>query len=265
MESSRTNRLHYMIVDKKKVYQRFAQAADTYEKQAIIQHKIAAHLLSRLTRSGCGSPQSILEIGSCTGLLTKKLLTFFPAIKYLYVNDLVADFESLVMEKIQAYQGELSFLPGDIETISLPSSCDLIISSSTFHWLHDVAATIEKLSLSLQAKGCLAFAMYGPENLYQIRELTGITLQYHSLAHIRKITSKYFVIKHCEESTETLRFKDPLQLLNHLRQTGVNSLDHSVWTRQQVHAFLKSYREKYGDDKGVSLSYHPMYFIAQKK
>ena len=252
-----------MNIDKQHIRQRFHKAASTYDKQAIIQMRVAAKLLALLNNAGCRQPETILEIGSCTGLLTKEIAGSFDSIKKLYINDLVPDFQKQIQKKLKLKAESFTFLPGDIESIDLPGSCDLIISSSTFHWLHNLEQFFQKLSRQIQTDGYLAFAMYGPKNLMEIRQLTGIGLEYKNIYELEKMVARHFKVITCEEHTETFTFANPLMLLNHLRKTGVNSLDRSTWTRKSLAEFSKKYKDDFSTENGVQLTYHPMYCIAQ--
>jgi malonyl-ACP O-methyltransferase BioC len=252
-----------MNIDKQQIRQRFHRAAYSYDKQATIQKLVAEKLLALLDSSGCKQPETVLEIGSCTGLLTMEIATHFNSMKQLYINDLVAEFQQPIQKKLQDKIKSFTFLPGDIESIDLPGSFDLIISSSTFHWFHNLELFFQKISRHVLPNGYLAFAMYGPKNLQEIRQLTGLGLDYPDLEQLETMVSKLFQVIICEEKTEIFTFQNPLLLLNHLRETGVNSLNRSTWTLKQLGNFSKNYKEHFTTENGVLLTYHPMYCIAK--
>ncbi|MGB5686982.1 MAG: hypothetical protein WBM35_14320, partial [Candidatus Electrothrix sp.] len=52
--------------------------------------------------------------------------------------------------------------------------------------------------------------------------------------------------------------------LNHLRQTGVNSINRKPWTRQKLHSFCQEYTKRFHVDQAVRLTYNPMYFVARR-
>ncbi len=107
--------------------------------------------------------------------------------------------------------------------------------------------------------------MYGPANLQEIRELTGISLDYPNLAELEKMVAKHFEVLSCEERLEEFSFENPLMVLNHLRETGVNSLDKSSWSRKSLEDFSSNYQKKFRVKDGVLLSYHPMYCLARPR
>lgn len=252
-----------MIPDKKLITLRFEQAAATYEQQATVQYVVADRLLNLLATALVAAPANILEIGCCTGLLTEKVLAQFPGVESLTVCDLVAAFEQCVCRKIGEQVAKSTFLVGDIETVNLPAQYDLIISSSTLHWVHDLSGLCRKLHVHLNAKGTLAFSLYGVDNLQEIRTVTGMGLQYKTLEQLKTVVTENFHILAAEQARETLWFPDPIAVLQHLRATGVNSIGQQAWTRKQINTFVGEYRERYSGEQGVRLTYHPMFVIAR--
>ena len=252
-----------MGIDKKRVHLRFARAADTYDRQSFIQRQVADHLLNLLVHAGCDHPESILEIGCCTGLLTGRLTGHFTSINTLHVNDLVDSFKKSVEKKIASRDIDFIFLSGDIEQIRLPQQYDLIISSSTFHWLDDLPGLFNRLHRHLRPGGFLGFAMYGPDNLWELKKLTGIGLEYAGLSVLRKMVAKDFNIHACEGKKVVVHFDDPLLLLQHLRETGVNALARTSCSRRQLQTFRERYEQQFGSEQGVRLTYHPMYIVAR--
>lgn len=255
-----------MVPDKKLIKLRFEQAAITYEQQATIQVLVADRLLALLDAVAPGEqPTTALEIGCCTGLLTGKLVERLPSLTNLTVSDLVPAFSPWVKQKIGDHVSQLSFLAGDIETLSLPRKYDVIISSSTLHWVHDLPTLARKLGHHLHDNGLLAVSLYGIDNLREIRTVTGMGLQYRDLARLITVFTRDFEILVSDESRETLWFPDPISVLRHLRATGVNALGQRPWSRRELSAFNREYADRFSGDHGVQLTYHPMYLIGRPR
>ncbi|WP_417911290.1 malonyl-ACP O-methyltransferase BioC [Candidatus Electronema sp. PJ] len=250
-------------IDKQLLCRQFRRATDSYEQQALIQQRTAEHLLELLRQHNGLRAQRVLEIGCGTGLLTRRLVQQIPGIEVLVLNDLVPDFASYFATASLA--PKLTFLPGDIEQLPLPGLFDLIISSSALHWLHDLAGLLAKLAAHLQPNGILAFSLYGPENLREIKELLGIGLDYHSQAEIEAMLRQLFPFVRSKSQQEVLHFARPQDILRHLRQTGVNALHRQSWTRQQLAQFCADYCQRFSAESGVFLTYHPLYFVAQTR
>ena len=256
-----------MIPDKQRIKLRFEQAAATYEQQATVQSRVATQLLNLLAATVTGfRPADVLEIGCCTGLLTEKTLTRFPGIDHFTLCDLVASFEQRVCRRIGGTHVEkITFLAGDIETLPLPDRYDLVISSSTLHWVHDLPGLCDKLHRHLYPQGVFAFSLYGKENLREIREIAAVGLAYRSLEQLRTVIGERFQILAAEETRETLWYPTPIAVLQHLRATGVNSIGQRAWTRRQVADFAARYQERFAGEQGVRLTYHPMFIVAQPR
>lgn len=249
--------------DKDLLGRRFARARATYEQEARVQTLVADTLLEHLLATLPGTaPESALEIGCCTGMLTQRLVERLPMLQDLSVCDLVAAFRHCIEEKSRAWRQRVTFLAGDIETLALPDCYDLILSSSTLHWVHDFPALSARLARHLRAKGALAIALYGPDNFREIREITGFGLGYYDLEAVGRILSRHFRLQLARESREKLWFPDPLAVLRHLRATGVNALHSGGWTRGRLTAFAAAYRQRFGTARGVPLTYHPLYLVA---
>jgi malonyl-ACP O-methyltransferase BioC len=249
------------MIEKGRIKLCFQRAAATYEEQAVIQQRVADHLLAMLQRCAGGSFNRVLEIGCCTGLLTGRLTRQYPDIGELVLNDLVEEFALRAGD--QPGIPAIRFLAGDIENLELPGPFELIISSSTFHWISDLPALLAKLAGHLTPGGTLAFSLYGPDNLREIRELTGIGLDYHNLEEVTAMTAGYLDVICSDERLEPFFFSDPSAVLAHLRETGVNAVSNAPWTPRRLEEFLRAYREKFSDPRGVRLTYHPQYLVAR--
>ncbi len=255
-----------VMADKRLIRLRFEQAAATYEQQAQVQLLVADRLLELLLAT-IPSPTAgrILEIGCCTGLLTEKIIDRFPDLTHLTASDLVDSFAHCVAQKTEHLTNTVLFLAGDIETVSLPGRYDLIISSSTLQWVHDLPRLCRKLARHLNPGGAMAVALYGRENMREIRAVTGVGLRYMNLEQLIAVVQKDFQILAAKQSLETLWFQDAISVLKHLRATGVNSIGQRPWTRKQLNTFLGDYRERFSGPRGVQLTYHPMYVIARPR
>lgn len=257
------------VPDKELISLRFSQAAETYEQSAEVQCRVADRLLHMLDgelQEAC-TPESLLEIGCCTGLLTGRIMARFPDLQRLVTNDLVQAFEPRVRQKLGRDKVDYTFLAGDIEKIRLPGQFDLILSSSTLHWIRDLPALLARLRTHLSRNGLLAFSLYGPENLLEIRATTDMGLRYRGMTELLAMLSSHYQVLASAQSVETLWFSDPIAVLRHLRSTGVNSLARETWTRSRLRSFIQSYEEQFSSHgtrgQGVSLRYHPLYFVAR--
>ena len=237
-----------MRLNKERVRLRFSRAAGTYDQQAMVQLQVADHLVQLLEENVTPSPAQIMEIGCCTGLLTERLSKLYPQLKALFVNDLVPDFAPVVGKRLNN-DPRLHYLAGDIEHIDIPQDLDLVASSSTLHWLEDLPALLKKLHQCIVPGGSLCFSIYGSQNLREVREVTGVGLDYLSREGLQNLVADYFDIISCSEDLIPLHFSDPLAMLYHLRETGVNALAETNWTKSRLDSFLQEYLRRFGSWK----------------
>lgn len=160
----------------------------------------------------------------------------------------------------------VSFLPCDAETLDFPQGTDLITSCSTLQWFADTERFFARCHRFLSDGGILAFSTFGKKNMREIHTLTGHGLEYLSLDNLKVLLFPRFEILYAEEEIVSLSFGTPLEVLRHLKQTGVTGTEKRVWTRGRLQSFCDEYIRMCGnDDRSVSLTYHPIYVIARKR
>lgn len=254
-----------MIIDKIHIKSRFSKSLSTYNQNATVQLTISNNLLSLIQDYAQGRIHNLLEIGCGTGFLTQGLIKKYPNAD-LWINDLVESTKYKLQSLAIEHNAKLEFLPGDAELIAFPQNLDMICSSSTFQWFSNLPNFIKKVSASLPSNGILAFSTFGPDNFKEIRELLKLGLHYPLAKQITAWLSEDFDILHQSECTEIKCFKTALDVLKHIKLTGVNSLSKTNWTKKNLNDFQNHYRMAFSnEDDFLELTYHPIYIIAQKK
>lgn len=252
-------------LDKNRIALSFLRGRDSYDRHAGVQQEIGLRLLNMLETLPQEKYHNVLEIGCCTGGLTEQLLARV-AVDRLYLNDLVPDFYDKVRARLRnSCRCEIVPCFGDIESIPLPEPLDLVISSSTFQWLSDLPALLQKIAATLQPSGVLAFSMFGPGTLGEFSELTDIGLEYQRLDSLRAQLQADFNIQILQSFEDRLIFKTPRDLLRNLQATGVCGVGGHSWTPQRLRNFEEQYVERFGDAFGVPLTYVSFCVVAAKK
>lgn len=254
---------------KKTVEERFSKAVTTYTNEAIAQRKIAEKMTELVVRYITKPCSEIIEFGCGTGIYSRMLLQHLHP-EHLWINDLCNEMKQCFSD-IPSRQ--FTFLPGDAEFVAFPANKSLITSCSALQWFESPGLFFQKCHELLNQQGYLAFSTFGKENMKEIRELTGAGLTYYSKKELEKLLSPYFQIIHAEEESIPIIFKHPLEILYHLKQTGVNGVSnnssdtqkYSFRTRRDIQNFSEQYIERFGKGADVSLTYHPIYIIAKKK
>ena len=251
-------------LDKQRIASCFEASAGTYGTSAQVQKEISAQLIDFLCRYEDIHFSSVFEIGCCTGILTE-LLCDAVRINTLYLNDIVDKFCFETARFTADKVGCIKILPGDIETVALPMNLDLVISSSTFQWIEDLAGLLRSIHGSLKSGGYVAFSLFGPGTMAEIAEITGNSLYYHSNEALTQMVEDEFdiVCKHTER--RCLYFSTVMGVLRHIQETGVGGIIRQKWTKKIHREFENRYLTSFGSTKGVPVSYVSSFIIARKK
>jgi len=250
---------------KKRIAHCFRRSLLTYDDAALVQNK----LVLRLAKALDGLPDTVfhrvLEIGCCTGGLSELICRNKTPVT-LYLNDLVSDFEEGVLKRLAEYQStQLVSCFGDIEVLTLPSDLSLVLSGSTFQWLSDLPAFINRLSCELQTGSYLAFSMFGAGTLKEFSSLTPVELQYHSDRSLLSLLEEQFVVESYEKYDDQLHFPSVRDILTHIRATGVGGVSEYQWSKDSLRLFEKRYISKYACEKGLPMSYNSSCYVARKR
>jgi malonyl-CoA O-methyltransferase len=260
------NRMIQSQINKKRVEQSFKKSINSYNKHAVVQKQICNTLLQALI-DNCGTsfPQ-VLEIGAGTGLLTEKLIHNI-SIKNLYLNDLVVLMQTALNEICNTEKDiKSNFIMGDAETISFIPKNNLIISASTVQWFENISLFFTtNIKQLLTPSGIFAFSTFGPDNMKEISSIEGNTLHYPALVDLLTMLELDFDIIWKKEELISIYFNTPMDVLMHIKQTGVNGIESTHWTKKDVQRFCDSYNKYFIEGKGYKLSYHPIYIIVRKR
>lgn len=259
----------------------FASAYHSYHQNAKVQALIVDELLCALCQA-CPqlNPKVALEIGCGTGLLTQKFCQTYQ-VDTLYLNDLYDKIKQNAVD----LPFDVRFLIGDIEMLDLANiltkSPDLVLSSSCVQWLEDLPKLCVRLYNVMADDGVLAVSSFLPDNLKEIKTLTGQGLTYLSVNELYKILKKSgFTILTLFEKTYTLYFDSPKAVLRHIKQTGValpnakpnaqHKSERFVWTKETLSAFCQAYHDRYAlqdiqnNAWRYPLTYQAVFVIGQK-
>lgn len=245
-----------MQINPKLIKKQFEKSFSTYNQNAIVQKIMAEKLIEALSNLNYTNFDSILELGCGTGILTKELIKKIN-FKTYSANDLVEKSKNFINEIIP----NVKFYYGNALKIKPEKKQDLIISNAMFQWFNNLSNICTHCKKCLNPNGILAFSTFSANNFKEIKDLTGISLDYKTFDEIKNITNENFEILYSEEFEYTLKFNTPLELLAHMKNTGVNSLTAQHWTFKEVKEFCDKYKAQYPD---ITLTYSPVIIIGKK-
>ena len=250
-------------MDKRLIAQRFAKAAHTYNEEAKVQAQVAHkafRLLAQRVKAPCGP---LLEVGCGTGIFSRMLLNGLrPARATL--NDLCPQMVHSVADLLA--RPEVEFRTGDAESMELGWGWHVIASCSTLQWFERPERFFRKCREALADGGWMVLTSFGPDNLKELRGLTGRGLPYPDLHTLAAMAGEGMRVVHAEEERVTMRFASPAQVLRHLKETGATALSATPMPPAGVQQLCREYSRAYGQGtEGVPLTYHPVYLIIKKE
>lgn len=250
-------------MNKALIKKRFAESKTTYNKHAIAQQQICMQLSQLIKNQQRNHFDAVLEVGCGTGGYTQELLHCITANRYT-LNDLCNHIQP---ESLPNNSTQFQFLEGDAEEIDLGSEYDLITSASTIQWFVRPNAFVHKCHTMLKPDGLLILNTFGTDNLIEVKQTTGSGLTYYTTDAIKQWFEPYFEHVQVMEEKIKLTFDTPRDVLKHIKLTGVNALSSSSqrWSKQLLANFNTEYLSLFATDKGVTLTYHPIYIVASGK
>lgn len=251
-------------IEYKLVSARFRRGMATYDEAAQVQKGVGDCLVSEIADYPDINFGKVLEIGCCTGSMTHTLCSRY-SVHELWLNDLVPECCERAATRVESLVGRIEAMPGDIESLFLPTKFDLVISSSTFQWLHHLKNCLTKISGSLQDGGYLVFSMFGPGTMSQLKQLTGVGLCYPEAAEIEDMLKENFILRKFISSRYRIYFDTSRDVLRHIQQTGVGGAGSFRWTPGKLKKFEKEYRERFGEEQGLPLDYVSFAAVAKKR
>lgn len=249
-------------MDKALISRRFAKAVGTYLDKADVQRYVASRMAELTGRYIPSDIQErVLEIGCGTGMFTRMYLQQ-AAPEEMWLNDLCPEVEPYLADVL----GEkVHFMAKDAETLAFPEGQDLIVSCSAVQWFEDLSRFFSGCRKLLHEGGYLAFSTFGPHNTEEVATLTATGLSYPSLEELKEMLMARYEVVYAHEEQLRLSFSSPLEVLKHLKETGVTGTAAQSWTRGRLQEFCRNYTRQFSDERGkVYLTFHPIYMICRK-
>ncbi len=160
-----------MALDKHRLRQSFAHAADTYDAAAVLQREIADRLLGRLDLIRL-VPQAILDIGCGTGYDLRQLSKRYPRARMLGLD--VAETMARRARRHaglwRRLTGRCVFACGDAERLPVATaSVDMVVSNLALQWCNPQTVFVEARRV-LRPGGLFMFTTFGPDTLRELRD-----------------------------------------------------------------------------------------------
>ncbi|MGL5683451.1 MAG: malonyl-ACP O-methyltransferase BioC [Marinifilaceae bacterium] len=252
-------------MNKANIERAFSRNYNNYDEHARVQRMVAERTAYLFKKYRTENTKHILEIGCGTGLLTAEMQEMTDN-GSLYINDLSVDVCNNTANKFHIAPSNC--LPGDMETLSLPCTFDAVVSSSVFQWFTHPQEVIDKLADSLNEEGIMVIATFGENNMTELYDvLDKVMLQQRTQQEWTELFDTRFELLHTEQTEHILYFDTIIELLKHIKYTGVNGCngDKEIWTRGRIELLEERYRDKHLFCGKLPVTYQPVYFVVRKR
>lgn len=251
---------------------RFTNAAPRYEQLAHVQRAVADRLFSGL--AFLGAPQRILDIGCGTGALTRRLAETWPRAEVEGID--LAPGMIAEARRLTGSAARPTFHIADAATFTTLRPYDVLVSSSTLHWIQPLARTLQHLATLLERGGRFAFALMLEDTLRELHTLRAQIAPDNAPA--QRMPSEAAVRQALQEAglrvgldeieTQVVHAETAAHLLRDLRAVGVTggalSRGARPLTRDELQRLLAAYDETYRDERGVRATYQVGYFWGER-
>lgn len=237
-----------------KIANSFFKARDIYETSSFVQKKMRFELVEIAKKHGLLNSvfDNILEIGCGNGSFTKIICSSF-LYRNFYAID-IAPFDDFFRDM------NVDFCMLDMNNLgSIGSICEqynLILSNASLQWGNQeyILRNIDSLC---DDGAYLLFGVFGSNNLYEVKDICGVGLDYLDINDYMQIMSNKWNILDVYKHTYSVVFDDALDIFRHFRNTGTNVCGDNF-------RITKKMLEKFEKDKNNTITYEPIYILAQK-
>jgi malonyl-CoA O-methyltransferase len=151
---------------KKDIQHAFNQAADTYDKTAVLCHEVYKRMIARLDIMRL-APEMILDLGAGTGYGTQLLQKRYPGARVISM-----DLSEAMLKKHIDHDKVSTTMSvcGNAEQLPLQTnSVDFIFSNLMLPWCNDTEIAFQEIRRVLKPEGLFLFSTFGPDTLKEIR------------------------------------------------------------------------------------------------
>lgn len=241
--------------DKELISRNFSASAADYDQHALMQKEMADKLFSLLPTDNL-QPTTILDIGCGTGYLTEKLAEKYPLARVEGID--IAP--GMIDEARKRARANLSFRVEDGEEVR-GVGYDLVVSSSSFQWMA-VGKAFARVASLLSPEGYFLFTTFGPKTLVELKECGFSVNTFPDTIEIEQLLKPSFHNVFLASQVVHEQFPGVKELVYYLKELGAQAADAGEPFSPSA---FRQYKERYGNEAGVSASFERIYGVFRKK
>lgn len=242
--------INRLLVNKNRVAGRFDNTRDRYDNFATVQNEVASTLASLFYKSTSRRHfYSAIEIGTGSGRLTSAICNQL-SIDHLELWDIAP----MTIEN----QPNKATIVDDAEARLFEvqdGQTDFIFSASTLQWFNSPRTALFNICRALAPGGIAALSLYVKGTFSSLSQATDSSLHYIDTNQLVSSLPRSCQIKAVDTRLINQEFPSTLQLLNHIKDTGVNGT-------QGVD--IATLRRVIADNTIRTLEYNTLYLIIEK-
>jgi malonyl-CoA O-methyltransferase len=261
-----------LIPDRELVRSRFSEASTKYDKYAI-HHRLIADEVVEIARTLTHQPESLLELGSGTGILSVKLCRCFPSAKKTFT-----DFAPGMVETCRGKLPEselITHMITDFENPKYLDSFELVVSSCAVQWASDYSCFVKNQSSSVRTGGFAVHAIPVSGMLAELTESflrTGgriSQLNYQpGIEWNRLFEDTGFMNAGSFSKDYTVHYRSPAEAVRAIRSIGASLNGHPgalPVSPVSLRKALDFYRSEYGSETGTVPATYRIHFVVAEK
>ncbi len=248
------------IIDKERAAGRFDARRDTYEANTPVQQTIVDELIADVYRSNIHRRLSrpataCLEIGCGTGSLSRRLAALVPD-GFLYFWDIGSNGpQGVDCTRFTSCDAELQICRTHAERF------DVIASASTIQWFNSPRRFLAECYRVLRPGGLLLLTAFTRGNMHELTAAGATSLNLPDEQCWLSMMPRGFEILSWTPVDYDMVFDEPVDVMRHLRLSGVNGLDRNS-RPVSGHALVRRYPRML--DGRCHLTYRTLRMILKK-
>ena len=257
-----------LIIDKREIEKSFSNAADNYDSIAVFQHAVGQKLMAYLPE---GNVNRVLDLGAGTGYFSAALRQRYPAADRFEV-----DISARMLAFCQSRDVDAFQVQADIESLPfLSQSFDLIYSSLSIQWCHDLDKVFQGIADSLSVGGVAVLTTLVDGSLAELKQAWASV---DNAVHVNEFECEATLKSSCEKSGLSVQqwsVEDDMQtfstmrdLIRSVKDIGAHNMHpgrpKGLMGKNKYRQFVNTYNALRTERGQWPLTYRILYMVLQK-